>query len=143
MKGLNVTNIPLLKSLVHSMVMDMVTTRTYVCVRRLTRCFYSTNLTVLVDPGKLTLNFGPFSSPDDMSEEVSCAVGVATITVTATPIKSRENSSKGGVSHARCLTLRLGMKKYEQQLSIQGGVCRGTYSYLVSNLQHDMVHMLV
>ena len=89
---------------------------------------------MLVDPGKLTLNFDPSSSPDP-SEGTKHAVGVVTVVVTATPRKSKEKLRLS----SRWLSLRLGKKKYQQQLVLQDGVCRKTYSFLVSDLQNDVV----
>lgn len=92
---------------------------------------------VLVDPGRLTLNFDPSSAQHGSVEEVEHAVGVVTISVTATA-KSKEGVVRSGAG-GRLLSLRLGKKKYQQQLTLQGGKCQATYSFLANNLQHDVV----
>ena len=91
---------------------------------------------VLVNPGCLTLDFNPSSAHSSVCEEVGHAVGVVTIKVTATPKKSK--AYKGGAS-GRWLSLQVGKKKHHQQLTLQDGVYRGTFSFPKCDLQHDVV----
>ena len=95
---------------------------------------------VLVDPGRLTLNFDPSANHGSV-EDAGHAVGVVTISITATA-KSKEGVVRSGTG-GRWLSLRLGKKKYQQQLSLQRGVCQATFSFLASNLQHDVVGITI
>ena len=59
---------------------------------------------VLVDPGKLTLNFDPLSSSPLMGYVDDHAVGVVTVTVTAKPPHKGKGEHEGIYMHAHACT---------------------------------------
>ena len=90
---------------------------------------------VLVNPGKLTLNFDPNlqSNMDNDAGVDDRAEGVVTVKVTG----SHPSSAKAAGS--RWVTLRLGNRKYQWPLPVQQEEWSVTYTFLVHDLEQDVV----
>ena len=93
---------------------------------------------VLVDPGKLTFNFDRFQEHGRDSKTANAthnkAVGVVTVKVKGQP---PSGSSLKDLSQGRCVTLRLGKKKYKWPLEM--GAWQATYAFLVHDLNQEVV----
>lgn len=117
-KGLRITDIPLVKSWVHSFIMSI---------------FQS----LLVDPGRLEIDLMS-SNPQSIADPHSSrrARGVLTITFSGNPT---EHPSKYENDPRRWVTFRLGEQKYQVQLPTGRESWRATYSFLVYDLKEDML----
>lgn len=98
-------------------------------------------ITVLVNPGKLTLNFDPSLRPYGDGDDVSdgLAEGVLTVRITGRPPMSHGPQARVAGGRGRWVTLRLGSRKYQWQLPVGQEVWRTTYSFLVHHLEQDVV----
>lgn len=95
-----------------------------------------------MDPGKLTMNFDPSPVPNiSVARGLgdSHAKGVVTVTVKGSTPRSGRGAHEG--DPRRWISLHLGQRKYQQQLTLQKGVWQSTFSFLVHNLQQDVVSL--
>ncbi|XP_003385799.1 PREDICTED: uncharacterized protein LOC100638002 [Amphimedon queenslandica] len=118
LKGLKVTDIPIVKSFVHSLIMSI---------------FQS----LLVDPGRLEIDLmssGPKSTADHQSSRR--ARGVLTVTFTGNP---PQKSSKYESDSRRWVTFCLGSQKHKIQLPTGQESWKTTYSFFVYDVKEDVL----
>ncbi|XP_064394544.1 uncharacterized protein LOC135341813 isoform X2 [Halichondria panicea] len=118
LKGLRVTEIPILKSWIHNFIMDVFTT-------------------LLVNPGKLSLDFMSTAPVGhSLPESSKRALGVLTVTVQgSTPPK---NGPHTGDPRLRC-ALRMGDQKHQGPVPPGKKSWTNTHSFFIYSLQEDVL----